>query len=105
LNVDEPEPSGFDVPDPAALTSEKASMPYTPEPEPASAIEAVRERHERDIAAIDGVVGLGIGRSRAGDDAIVVYLRDASVEARVPSELDGYPVVTVVTGAVDALGA
>ena len=82
-------------------------MPYTPESdaEPASGIHAVRQRHERDLAAIDGVVGLGIGRSRAGDDAIVVYLRDASVEARVPSELEGYPVVTVVTGTVDALGA
>jgi hypothetical protein len=105
--VHEQKPSGFTVPDPAALKSEEASMPYTPgsDAEPASGIQAVRQRHERDLAAIDGVVGLGIGRSRAGGDAIVVYLRDASVEARVPSELDGYPVVTVVTGAVDALGA
>ena len=78
-------------------------MPYEPEPEPALAIDVVRQRHERDIIAIDGVVGLATGRSRAGGDAIVVYVRDASVEARVPSELEGYPVVTVVTGAVDAL--
>ena len=80
-------------------------MPYMPESTagPASGIDAVRQRHERDIAAIDGVVGLGIGRSRTGQDAIVVYLRDAAVGARLPSELEGYPVETVVTGIVDAL--
>ena len=70
-----------------------------------SQVEHVRARHERALMAIDGVVGVGIGRTRIGDDAIVLYLRDVSVKQRVPIQIEGYPVETTVTGEIDAYGS
>ena len=67
-----------------------------------SQVESVLARNERALMAIDGVVGIGIGRTRIGDDAIVLYLRDASVKQRVPTQIEGYPVETTVTGEIDA---
>ena len=66
------------------------------------AIESVRQSHERALLSIPGVTGVGIGRSPTGDDALIVYLRDASV--RVPAQLDGYSVQTMITGTIDAYG-
>ena len=54
--------------------------------------------------AINGVEGVAIGRDRIGNDALVVYLRDSSVSAQLPSEVEGYPVETVITGSIDAYG-
>lgn len=34
--------------------------------------------------SIEGVTGVGVGRTDIGDDAIVVYVMDASVARRVP---------------------
>lgn len=65
-------------------------------------VAAVRDRHEGALMAIDGVMGVAIGRSPIGDDALVVYLRDASLQSKVPRELEGYPVQTVVTGEIVA---
>ena len=81
-------------------------MPYTDTAEEASgsAIEAVRNRHEPELVAIDGVMGVALGRSPTGEDTLVVYVRDPSVRDRVPSELEGHPVETVVTGIIDAYG-
>jgi hypothetical protein len=62
----------------------------------------VLARHADELMAIDGVEGTGVGRNGVGDDAIVVYLRDASVRSRVPSEIEGYPVEPSVTGVIDA---
>jgi hypothetical protein len=39
--------------------------------------------------AIEGVLGVAIGRTPIGDDALVLYLRDPSVERRVPPEVEG----------------
>jgi hypothetical protein len=87
---------------------EEAAMPYQPGPEHgserAAQIESVRARHERRLMAIDGVLGVAVGRNKLGHDAIVVYLRDASVKSRIPSEVEGYPVETETTGPIDALG-
>jgi hypothetical protein len=84
---------------------EDAAMPYPAAPAegpPRSEIEAVRQRHERDLLAIDGVIGIALGRGPTGEDALVLYLRDESVTSRVPSEIEGHPVTTVVTGTIDA---
>jgi len=87
---------------------EEAAMPYQPGPErggeQAASIESVRARNEQRLMAIDGVMGLAIGRNKLGDDAIVVYVRDPSVKSRIPSEVEGYPVETETTGPIDALG-
>jgi hypothetical protein len=81
-------------------------MPYDPGQASGGAgpsqVEGVLARNERALMAIDGVVGVGIGRTRIGDDAIVLYLRDVSVKQRVPTQVEGYPVETTVTGEIDA---
>jgi hypothetical protein len=84
---------------------ELAAMPYNPAPAqgPRSAISLVRDRNEQQLLAIEGVKGVGIGRDRIGDDAFVVYALDASVRARVPTEIEGYPVEITITGEIDAL--
>jgi hypothetical protein len=87
---------------PAEL-SEEAAMPYEGEPEPAAGPTAdVLRRRERELLAIDGVVGARLGRTEIGDDAIVLLLRDASVAERTPEALEGLPVRTIVTGPIDA---
>jgi len=84
-------------------------MPYEPEQASGGAgqsqVESGRARNERTLMAIDGVVGVGIGRTPIGDDAIVLYLRDVSVKQRVPTQVEGYPVETTVTGEIDTYGS
>jgi len=88
---------------------EEAAMPYEPdrasEDTGQSQVETVRARHERMLMAIDGVMGIGVGRTPIGDDAIVLYLRDALVKQHVPTQIEGYPVETTVTGKIDAYGS
>lgn len=97
---------GFDTPPAGPGQPEEAAMLYDPgmqEPDSGpAAIEAVRQRNEQALLSIDGVMGVGVGRTPIGEDAIVVYLRDASVEGRAPSQVEGYPVETIITGEIDA---
>lgn len=101
----------FEAPDgshadlPGGLSEDPVTSPAGAEGAagPSTGVAAVRDRHERTLMAIDGVMGVAIGRSPIGDDALVVYLRDASLQSKIPRELEGYPVQTVVTGEIDAL--
>jgi hypothetical protein len=84
---------------------EEAALSYAPavdEHVGQSQVELVKQRHEQMLLAIDGVLGVGIGRTPIGDEAIILYLRHASVARRVPSRIEGYPVETTVTGEIDA---
>ena len=72
------------------------------EPQSLGEIERVQSRHERSLMAIEGVRGVGVGRTAIGDEALVVYVVDESARGRVPSELEGYPVEVSVTGEIDA---
>lgn len=93
---------GFEAP---GGEDEQAAVPFTPDPEPArSPIDAVLERNTPMLRRIDGVVGCGRGQTPVGDDAVRVDVRDASVQDRLPADLEGFPVVVVVTGPMDALG-
>lgn len=91
------EPDGSEV--------EMAAMPYRPDDDAATQplVSAVRDRNERWLLGIDGVRGVGIGRNPIGDDALIVYIRDAAVAALVPVTVEEYPVELVVTGEIDAL--
>jgi hypothetical protein len=84
---------------------EDAAMPYSPESatETSTSVEHVRENHEKELMAIAGVEGVGVGRNSIGDDAIVVYLRTEDIKSQIPPIIDGYPVETRVTGIIDAL--
>lgn len=86
------------------IPKEETAMPDQPEEVGRSeaTIEAVRSRNESRLMAIEGVVGIGVGRTAGGDDAIVVYLRDESARQRVPARIEGYPLEIVVTGGIDA---
>jgi hypothetical protein len=85
---------------------EDAAMPYSPEEdnttESSSSLELVKQNHEQELMAIDGVQGVGVGRSKIGDDAIIIYLRDEGAKQRIPRSVAGYPVETIITGPIDA---
>jgi hypothetical protein len=84
---------------------EEAAMPYNPSEagEPTrSTARQVLERNEATLLAIAGVVGVGIGRTPIGDDAIMLYLNDVNARSRAPRAVEGIPVLTTVTGPVDA---
>jgi hypothetical protein len=86
---------------------EDAAMPYYPEEDTTTAspskLARVKQLHEHKLMAIDGVEGVGIGKNRIGDDAILVYLRDQGAIKFVPREIDGHPVEILITGQIDAL--
>ena len=96
----------FDVPFPV---DDEAAVQYAPERDGErggpTMTEAQRQNLESKLMGIDGVKGVGIGRSATGDDTVVVYVRDASVIARVQSEIEGTPVEFEVTGEIDTLPA
>jgi len=85
---------------------EDAAMPYSPSeatnPSSVSGLEQAKQAHERELMAIDGVEGVGTGRNRIGDHAILVYLRDESVRDLIPRNIDGHPVELLITGPIDA---
>jgi len=62
----------------------------------------VQNQHTPDIMRIDGVVGTATGLDDAGRPAIHVYTERALAPGRIPATLDGYPVVTFVTGKIIA---
>ncbi len=80
-------------------------MPQAGVEQPAITSDVQRVLRERGptLLAIDGVEGIAAGRNAIGDDAITVFLHDASAGASIPAELDGVPVQTIVTGPIDAL--
>jgi len=88
---------------------EDAAMPYNPGEETTasasggSGLEQVKQNHESALMAIEGVEGVGIGQDGIGDPAIIVYLRDEGARNRIPRTIEGHPVVTHITGAIDAL--
>ena len=101
-------PDNFESPpssDFLADMMEEASIPYNGEEEQAvtnSEVLRVKQAHEADLLAIEGVVGVGIQQNEIGDEVIWVYLRDESVRSHIPSELEGIPVVAEVTGEFEA---
>lgn len=95
-----PNPS-FDSPDVNHLM-EEAAVFYDGSESAQSEIERVKQKHEARLLEIDGVVGVGIQRNEIGDDVIAVYLHERSVQQRIPTQLEGFSVVTEVTGQIDA---
>jgi hypothetical protein len=80
---------------------EQAAVPYNPD-EKVSGMEQVLRQHEGSLMATPGVTGVAIGVSPIGDPAIVVYLQDKKFRTGLPSLIDGHPVVTQVTGTIEA---
>lgn len=68
----------------------------------ATPVAAVRQRHERALLATRGVTGVGMGPSRNGAEAILVYVLDEATARSLPASLEGVPVEAVVTGPIVA---
>ena len=65
-------------------------------------IERVQERHESQLMAVPGVVGVGIG-VRQGRPALLVMVRERTPEvARLPPTLEGVPLAIEVVGDITA---
>ena len=60
---------------------------------------AVLERHKGELMAVPGVVGMAEGRCN-DEPCIKVYVKEKTPEiaAKVPSELEGFPVSVEETG-------
>ncbi len=71
---------------------------------PRESIEAVLERHARRIVSLPGVVGVGEGEAD-GRPCITVYVAEktAAVIGRIPTDLEGWPVVVRKSGDIRAL--
>jgi len=69
----------------------------------ATGIAAVKDRHETELMAVPGVVGVGIGE-QDGSEVIVVFVekKDAATESRIPKTLEGYSLRVEVTGPITA---
>jgi hypothetical protein len=65
---------------------------------------AAKKKHENAIMAIDGVVGVGVGRLNANQPVVQVYLKSESEQVRkkIPKALDGVDVEVIVTGQFEA---
>ena len=84
---------------PDDLEPEVAAKSYNPDPgHGTSGIEAVKERNEARLLAIDGVEGVAIGRDQGGRDALLVFVRDESVQSRLPAEIEGFGVIVDIIG-------
>jgi hypothetical protein len=67
-------------------------------------IREVRLRHEDDLLALPGVVGVADAMA-GGDPVIQVLMSDDIAEHRVaiPERIEGYPVEIISIGQIDAL--
>jgi hypothetical protein len=63
-------------------------------------IREVKRRHSAELLGMPGVCGVGVAKGKSGDLVLAVHISadDPSVEARVPKEIEGVPVETVVSG-------
>jgi hypothetical protein len=67
-------------------------------------IQEVKAEHAERILALPGVVSVGIGRDAGGREVIVIGLDRPRPEtqARLPAQLEGYPVRVDFIGTVRA---
>jgi hypothetical protein len=64
-------------------------------------IAAIIERHSAELLEIPGVVGVAQGaRDGRGVVQVLVARRTPELLARLPAELEGYPVIVVETGEI-----
>lgn len=67
---------------------------------PRGDINGVKDAHASELMAIRGVVGVYVGETEEGNACICIMVRELTPELkrRVPTLLDGYPIVIEVTG-------
>ena len=58
----------------------------------------LKRRHSAALLKLPGVAGVGVERSGGAGFAVTVYLADAGAAQRLPPDLEGHPIRTVVSG-------
>ena len=79
------------------------NMSRPPSSAPQRDINAVLADHDKELMAISGVVGVYVGLLSDQKTAclkVMLARKDSKLERRIPRELEGYPVVTEVTGKI-----
>ena len=69
-------------------------------------INAVLRAHDQELMARPGVVGVYVGLMADGKTPclkVMLLRKDAKLQRSIPSSLEGYPVVTEVTGEIKPL--
>jgi len=83
--------------EPAATGGEQAALPVgDPRDLERHPTDAVVDAHRQRLLAVEGVVGVGHGRTPDGNDAVLVWVTDAGAADRLPRELDGHAVIVDV---------
>jgi hypothetical protein len=70
-------------------------------------INEVLRAHDKELLAIQGVVGVYVGLLEDGKTPclkVMLAQKSAETERAIPKTLDGYPLVTEVTGEIRPLG-
>ena len=70
-------------------------------------INAVLRSHDRELLAINGVVGVYVGTLDDGKTPclkVMVVAKTAELERAIPKTLEGFPVIIEVTGEIKPLG-
>jgi hypothetical protein len=67
-------------------------------------IQDVKKKHEAKLMSLPGVVSVGIGLDPGGRPAVIVGLDKSrpEVEAQLPSQLEGHPLVIQILGPIKA---
>jgi hypothetical protein len=84
----------------------RPNMAQTSSPSPKRDINAVLAAHDRELLAIPGVVGVYVGALNDGRTPclkVMLAEKNYETERKIPQTLDGYPVITEVTGEIRAL--
>ncbi len=84
---------------------EESAISYSPDDEPpaAAGIGSALAHAEQQLGTKSGVHGMGMTKTPAGEDAIVVYVEDQQALSQLPATVDGYPIVGEVTGEIRPL--
>lgn len=80
---------------------EEAAISYKPDDN--AGIQVALAEAERQLTRRKGVKGMGMTKTTAGEDAIVVYVEDQQVLSQLPAVIGGFPVVGEITGEIRAL--
>ena len=80
----------------------------TNSPTPKRDINAVLADHDKELMAIPNVVGVYVGLLDDGQTPclkVMLAQKSSETERAIPQSLEGYPVVTEVTGKIRPLGS
>lgn len=90
-----------------SIVSNRASLPFSGPVayKPTESTSPDRANAETILREIPGVQGVGEGRDALGDLAWIAYVRDRSVQAKLPAAISGRTVVPQVSGEIDILPA